>query len=46
MGGSWRWPRQWPLIGKKQPSLPDADYFRDVDGKHEKFFSPLPGGQG
>jgi ferredoxin len=33
----------WPNITAKKPAPPDADEFRDEQGKFEKYFSPEPG---
>jgi ferredoxin len=33
----------WPNITVKKPAPPDADDYRDVDGKHDAYFSPKPG---
>ena len=35
----------WPNITRKKPPPGDADEFKDVDGKFEKFFDPNPGGR-
>ena len=34
----------WPNITRKKPYPEDADEWKGVDGKYEKFFSPKPGG--
>ena len=34
----------WPNITRKKPYPPDADEFKDVADKYEKYFSPKPGG--
>jgi ferredoxin len=34
----------WPNITRKKAAPADADEFKNVDGKFEKFFSPKPGG--
>ncbi len=34
----------WPNITRKKPPPEDADEWRGVEGKYEKFFSPNPGG--
>ncbi len=36
----------WPVITRKGEAPADADKFRDVEGKFEKFFSQNPGGTG
>ena len=33
----------WPNITRKRPAPEDADEFRGLDGKFDKFFSPEPG---
>ena len=33
----------WPNITRKKDAPPDADEYVEVEGKHEKFFSPEPG---
>ena len=33
----------WPNITRKREAPPDADAFKDVPGKFERFFSPQPG---
>jgi len=33
----------WPVITRKGPAPADADSFKDVPDKFEKFFSPNPG---
>ncbi len=33
----------WPNINKKGPAPADADSFKGVEGKFEKYFSPAPG---
>ncbi|HSK39342.1 MAG TPA: ferredoxin FdxA [Arenibaculum sp.] len=35
---------QWPNLTRKKDPLPDADEFKGVKGKFEKFFSTNPGG--
>ncbi len=35
---------QWPNITRKKDAPPDADEFKGVDGKFEKYFSPKAGG--
>ena len=35
----------WPNITRKKAPPEDADEWREVDGKYEKFFSPNPGGR-
>ena len=35
---------QWPNITRKKDQPADADSFKGMDGKFEKFFSPNPGG--
>ena len=35
----------WPNITRKKPYPEDADQWKDVEGKYEKFFSPNPGGR-
>jgi ferredoxin len=35
----------WPNITRKKPPPPDADEFKDVEGKFDKFFTPEPGGK-
>ena len=34
---------KWPNITQKKAALPDADAFKDEDGKYEKYFSEQPG---
>ena len=34
---------QWPNLTKKLPPPDDADGFKDVAGKYEKFFTATPG---
>ena len=34
---------KWPNITAKKPSPPDADQFKDEDGKFDKYFSSNPG---
>ena len=34
---------KWPNITRKGAAPPDADAWKDVPGKFEKFFSPEPG---
>ena len=36
---------QWPNISEKKEPLPDADKFKDIEGKFELYFSPNPGGK-
>ncbi|HLW27605.1 MAG TPA: ferredoxin FdxA [Kiloniellales bacterium] len=33
----------WPNISRKGETPPDADEYKDVEGKYEKYFSPNPG---
>ncbi len=33
----------WPNITQKKEALPEADAFKDEQGKYEKYFSPEPG---
>src|SRR6185436_17885338 len=35
----------WPNITRKKPYPEDADEWKGVDGKFDKFFSPNPGGR-
>jgi ferredoxin len=35
---------KWPNITRKKDQPADADTFKGMDGKFEKFFSPNPGG--
>ncbi len=35
----------WPNITRKKAPPEDADEWREVEGKYEKFFSPNPGGR-
>ncbi len=35
----------WPNITRKKAYPEDADEWKGVDGKYEKFFSPNPGGR-
>ena len=35
----------WPNITVKRESPADADNFKDVEGKYDKFFSEKPGGE-
>lgn len=35
---------QWPNIARKKPAPADADEFKGMAGKFEKFFSDKPGG--
>jgi ferredoxin len=35
----------WPNITRKKPPPSDADEFKDVEGKFDKFFTPEPGGK-
>jgi ferredoxin len=35
----------WPNITRKKPPPDDADEWKGVDGKYDKFFSSNPGGQ-
>ena len=37
---------KWPNINVKKTAPADADEFKGVEGKFEKFFSPEPGNQG
>jgi ferredoxin len=34
---------KWPNITSKKPALPEADQYRDVQDKFEKYFSSEPG---
>lgn len=34
---------QWPNLTVKKDALPEADEYKDIPGKYEKFFSPNPG---
>ena len=34
---------KWPNITAKKDALPEAEEFKDVDGKFEKYFSDKPG---
>lgn len=34
---------KWPNITAKKDPLPEAEEFRDTEGKFERFFSPKPG---
>jgi ferredoxin len=34
----------WPNITRKKPYPEDADEWKGVEGKYDKFFSPNPGG--
>ncbi len=34
---------KWPNITRKKPAPPDADDYKDVEDKFEKYFSPAPG---
>lgn len=34
---------KWPNITAKKPPPPDADEYRDMEGKFELYFSPKPG---
>jgi ferredoxin len=34
---------KWPNLTVKKPGPPDADAFKGMEGKFEKFFSPNPG---
>ena len=34
----------WPNITRKKPEPADADEWKDVADKYDKFFSPKPGG--
>ena len=36
---------QGPNISEKKEPLPDADKFKDIEGKFELYFSPNPGGK-
>ncbi|AWK87816.1 ferredoxin FdxA [Azospirillum thermophilum] len=33
----------WPNITRKKDAMPDADQWKGVDGKYDKYFSPNPG---
>ncbi len=33
----------WPEIGRKKDPPADADAFKGVDGKYERYFTPEPG---
>ena len=33
----------WPNISRKAETPADADDFKDIEGKYEKYFSPNPG---
>ncbi|MCB9979161.1 MAG: ferredoxin family protein [Rhodospirillales bacterium] len=33
----------WPNITRKKPALPEAEEFKNKDGKFEKYFSDKPG---
>jgi ferredoxin len=35
----------WPNIREKKAPPPDADAWKGIDGKHERFFSVAPGGE-
>ncbi|MBI3419053.1 MAG: DUF3470 domain-containing protein [Proteobacteria bacterium] len=35
---------QWPNITRKKPAPADADEYKGMEGKFEKFFSDKPGG--
>ena len=35
----------WPNITRKKPFPEDADDFKDVTDKYDKYFSPNPGGR-
>ena len=35
----------WPNITRKKPFPEDADEWKDVEGKYDKFFSANPGGR-
>ena len=37
--------KTWPNITRKKPYPEDADDFKDVTDKYDKFFSPNPGGR-
>lgn len=34
---------QWPNLTRKKDALPDADAFKDENGKFDKYFSAKPG---
>ena len=34
---------QWPNITENRDALPDADKYKDEEGKYKKYFSPKPG---
>ena len=34
----------WPNITRKKPYPEDADEWKEVEGKYDRFFSPNPGG--
>jgi ferredoxin len=34
---------KWPNITSKKPALPEAEQYRDVQDKFEKYFSSEPG---
>jgi len=36
--------QKWPNLTRKKDPLPDADSFKGVSDKFQKFFSPNPGG--
>ena len=38
-----KYAESWPNINKKGEMPPDADQFKGVEGKFDKFFSPNPG---
>lgn len=38
-----RYSEIWPNITLKKEPLPDADRYKDEDGKYEKYFSPKSG---
>lgn len=33
----------WPVLTRKIDAMPDAEIFKDEEGKYEKYFSPKPG---
>src|SRR4051812_35360617 len=37
-----KYAQAWPNITVKRDPLPDADDYKDEDGKYEKYFSPNP----
>lgn len=34
---------KWPVLTRKKAALPEAEEFKDMEGKFDKFFSPNPG---